>query len=243
MKQTLEKAFYLVLLLVTLYIQFGMAQDTLGMKYLNTRPLEQLKLQDGRILVIMDDLWKNTQIVKFNNQETYYLRKKSIGLPVLFELPDTVNAWVVTIGFKKYEGPVIPPPVDEIIELDNVGAHSVYTGAWTHAANNPWNANHFNKTISYTFAVNATVVVSFTGKKVELYSEKRVNHGIAAVSIDNGPEVMIDQYANDQTNNTQKLFEQSLTPGNHTIKLRMTGTKNPAASEANIMFDYIRVTK
>jgi hypothetical protein len=70
MKQTLEKAFYLVLLLVTLYIQFGMAQDTLGMKYLNTRPMEQLKLQDGRILVIMDDLWKNTQIIKFKKRIT-----------------------------------------------------------------------------------------------------------------------------------------------------------------------------
>lgn len=224
--RTLKKVFYIILFFVTCFVQWGMSQDT------------SVWWQDNYTIVVSKQF---KGVVPLKSPTGFKVYKGTKYVTVILEMPDSSKSYNVSLA--AYPLDTTAPPPDEIILLDNVGPHNIYTGAWTHAANNTWNANHHNKTISYTYEVNATVTVSFNGKKVELFAEKRFNHGIAALSIDSGPEVMIDQYANDQTNNTQKLYEQVLTPGNHTLKLRMTGTKNPAATEANIMFDYIRVTK
>jgi hypothetical protein len=117
---------------------------------------------------------------------------------------------------------------------------------WTHFKDNAWNADHLNKTASFGYALNSYFTVSWTGYKIEWYAEKRVNHGIAAVSIDGGPEQMIDLYKNTQANGKEVVFTWTATnPTNaaHTIKVRVTGTKNAAATENNISNDYLKIFK
>src|SRR5690606_18210285 len=71
---------------------------------------------------------------------------------------------------------------------------------------------------------------SFSGSRIEWYSEKRENHAIAAVSIDGGAETLIDLYEARTDNNSTLVFAANVTPGNHVIKLRLTNTKNPSST-------------
>lgn len=120
---------------------------------------------------------------------------------------------------------------------------------WVHFKNNPWNSNHLNNSASFGYAVNSYLQVIWTGHKIEWRAEKRVNHGIAAVSVDGGPEQMIDLYKNTQDNGSEIVFTWPLTQpanpvnANHTIKIRVTGNKNAAATEFNVSHDYFKVYK
>ena len=118
---------------------------------------------------------------------------------------------------------------------------NVYTGVWSHVNNAAWTQGHINKTLSYTYEVNATLTTAFTGNKVEWFAEKRVNHGIVAVSIDGGAETMVDLYENVTTNTSTKVFEEDLVQGNHTIRLRLTSTPNPLATENNATHDAFKI--
>ena len=71
--------------------------------------------------------------------------------------------------------------------------------------------------------------ITFEGVKIELYSQMDSAHGQVAISVDGGPEVLVDQYHAQQV--TGELFWQSdvLEYGTHTVKVRVTGvsTGNP----------------
>lgn len=200
----LEKVFYLVLFLVTCFIQFGMAQiqDTIG-KYVNTRPLEQHTLKDGRILVILDDLWKNTQLVPFENKQRFLLRKGSVALPIMFELPDTVNAWIVDVRFTRY-APNQPPPPDPVTRIVNdQGSTITYSANWfpvPASTNAGWIQKFNNKDVTYTVTVGAAATYVFTGTKVDVIGEMCDNHGIAKIDILKGTTVVktanADMYKN-----------------------------------------------
>jgi hypothetical protein len=117
------------------------------------------------------------------------------------------------------------------VTVDDAHASMAYTGVWNHAANQSWTANYYLNSGSYSSTKDNTVTFTFSGTAVELYAEKRVNHGGMAISIDNGPEVLVDTYSTSTANGSEKVFERlGLINGNHTIKVRVTGVKNPAAA-------------
>lgn len=125
--------------------------------------------------------------------------------------------------------------------IDNVSTANVYTGVWTHVNNASWTQEHINKTISFSYEVGATLITSFTGNKVEWWTEKRINHGIVAVSVDGGAETMVDLYEDRTDNVSQMVFSAIVPLGNHTIKLRLTATPNPSATENNAMHDAFKI--
>jgi hypothetical protein len=85
------------------------------------------------------------------------------------------------------------------------------------------------------------VTFAFTGVKIRLYASKAPNHGIGAVSIDNGSETDVDLYnatfIGDQLVWTSPL----LSYGTHTLKLRVKGTKNGSASDYYVVPDRVNV--
>lgn len=83
----------------------------------------------------------------------------------------------------------------------------------------------------------------FTGVQAELLGNTDPAHGTYAVSVDGGPETVVDAYS--ATRQYQQLLFSTgiLDPGAHTIVLRVTGQKNPAASRAGAQIDFARVTK
>lgn len=119
----------------------------------------------------------------------------------------------------------------ELIYLDNLANLTInsqlvntYTpaSAWS-LGNTP---GHHANTIQFSNVLNSTLVTKFTGKQIQWIGEKDSHLGIAAISIDNGAETLVDQYS--ATNQKQVALYTSpvLTSGLHTIKLRVTRTRN-----------------
>lgn len=144
----------------------------------------------------------------------------------------------------KVEVRVIPDGVTEVPSvlgsIDNVDSRTVYFGTWL-----PFNNAVFhNWTSSYSSVTDATITITFTGKQIEWWTEKARNHGIAGLSVDGSPEVTVDIYANTTVNNTQKVWtSQVLTSGQHSLRIRVTGTRNAGATENTLIHDRILVVQ
>lgn len=83
----------------------------------------------------------------------------------------------------------------------------------------------------------------FTGVQAELLGNTDPAHGTYAFSVDGGPETIVDAYSATRQYQ-QLLFSTGVLPsGPHTVVLRVTGEKNPAASRAGAQIDFARVTK
>lgn len=177
------------------------------------------------------------------------------GMKIKFNTPpDTARLFMPDDGFQyilegtfRKVGTTTPLP-DVVTSIDNVVSESrnVYTpaAAWTHASGQVWNETYHNKTGSFSNVVNAALETTVDGYKIEFWSEKRVNHGLAAISIDGGAEVMVDLYDPTTGNNSQRVWTSAdLVSGSHKIKIRVTGNKAPAATEASIIIDMFVVYK
>lgn len=168
----------------------------------------------------------------------------------LFLAPDG-GVYEGVITWRKVGGVVVPPvdPLPDLItDIDDKASdtRNKYTLVWTPSVNAPWNANHFDKTASYTLVKDGALETTFDGYKVEWFTEKRFNHGIAAVSIDGGPEVMVDLYDARTDNPSLKVWTSPvLTSGIHKIKIRCTLTKSNTSTgtDTNIIHDYFRTYK
>lgn len=89
---------------------------------------------------------------------------------------------------------------------------------------------------SYSNQTDAYYRLKFSGTSVKLWGAKDPKHGIAAVSIDGGPEQEVDLYAPVRTNQYFYVSD-VLVPGEHTVKVRVTGRKNAAASDTFAVID------
>src|SRR3954452_25409842 len=82
---------------------------------------------------------------------------------------------------------------------------------------------------NYSKEIGATATLKFTidasGGTVSLRSVKNSNNGYAGVSIDGGSETQADLYSLSQVNNTPVYTSPTLTAGQHTMKVRVTGNK------------------
>lgn len=139
-----------------------------------------------------------------------------------------------------------PDPTPVVETIDDTDTNVKYTSpgtAWIKINNQPWSQLFHNKTCAYSDQRDALIEYRFTGKKFEWWTEKRVNHGIASLIIDGQPEVLIDLYASTQQNNSQKVYEKELPQGTYTVRIKVTGTKNSAATETTIIHDCFKITK
>jgi hypothetical protein len=105
-----------------------------------------------------------------------------------------------------------------------VDTHSDYTGG-SRLGNN--NTNTTDK-----------VEFTFVGTQCRLLLNYNVGKGIAAIYIDGVFVQNVDSYNNTSATNIQVMFTSSiLTPGFHTLEVRMTNTKNASSGGNTINFD------
>lgn len=192
MKQTIEKVFYLTLFLVTCFVQFGMAQDTVGLKVINTRP-EIMTLKDGSRLSLLDEWWKYLQIInQVNVEQTYTVRRNSVGLFILIQPPDTINTWEMDVVLRK-RGTVDPPP-PQIVLKETVNDRDVrvkYSTGWNESgAGAAWASKFNNGDVKFTYQVGATASFTFTGKKISVIAEECDNHSNVKIEILQGATVV-----------------------------------------------------
>lgn len=83
--------------------------------------------------------------------------------------------------------------------------------------------------------------VPFNGTQVKLYGAQAAWHGTAAVSIDGGAETLVDTYSAERKDNVLLWSSPVMAAGNHTLKVRVTGQKNPNAWNTYVTADRVDV--
>lgn len=115
----------------------------------------------------------------------------------------------------------------------------IYSGTgWVHAKNTA--DPYYMSTVSYSNQTGDYAIINFVGSTVFYRAARAPHHGIVAVSIDNGPETNVDLYSPTRENDAQ-IWLANVPYGNHTVKIRVTGTKNPASSNRYGIIDYVSI--
>jgi O-glycosyl hydrolase len=132
-----------------------------------------------------------------------------------------------------------PTPTGLVITNDNTtgtGQNQFnYTGTWSYGSQ----SGAYQGDNHWSSVTNNAYQVAFTGTKVQIYSAKANNHGIFAVSIDGGAETNVDLYAATRADQVLVWTSPNLTSGSHTVKVRVTGTKNASSTGAVIVADRV----
>ncbi len=97
-----------------------------------------------------------------------------------------------------------------------------YSGVWTPSTD----AACYQGDNYWSNTKDAYLTFKFTGTSVKYYSTKAGNIGMAAFSIDDGEEQLVDLYQANKADQQLAYEAGGLTPGSHTLKVRVTGEKN-----------------
>jgi GH43 family beta-xylosidase len=87
----------------------------------------------------------------------------------------------------------------------------------------------------------ATATFRFAGTQIALYSVRDAGNGIAAFSIDGGPETMRDQFASIRQGELPIYTSPPLAPGEHELRVRVTGQHTGASMGPAISIDRAEV--
>ena len=94
---------------------------------------------------------------------------------------------------------------------------------------------------SWSQIANESVSFAFMGSQVLLYGVRHPKHGIAAVSIDGGPETLVDFHGPDSGNVLLYKSSSLCPPARHVMRVRTTGDKNPQATGLHVSIDRVQV--
>jgi uncharacterized protein YjdB/O-glycosyl hydrolase len=97
----------------------------------------------------------------------------------------------------------------------------------------------YSNDVHYTNTKDDYYKVSFTGNQVKVYGAKASDSGIAAISINDGAETLVDMYSASRMDNALLYTSPILPNGTHTIKVRVTGDKNASSSNFFLTADRV----
>lgn len=112
-----------------------------------------------------------------------------------------------------------------------------YVGAWSYGSQ----GGAYQSDNHWSNASGAYYQVDFTGTQVDLYMARAPGHGIAAVSIDGGPETMVDLYAAARADQVLVYTSPTLAAGPHTLRVRVTGTRHASSTGTFVIGDRVDV--
>lgn len=108
----------------------------------------------------------------------------------------------------------------------------------------PWSVSGaFGDDTMYSWDKNATASYAFTGTQVKLFGSKFYNAGKVAVSVDDGPETVVDLYSETSQHQVDYYSSEILADGPHTIRMRNTGTKNDRSHGYSLHTDRLDVVQ
>jgi len=99
----------------------------------------------------------------------------------------------------------------------------------------------YAQTNSWDNTANDSLTVGFIGTKISFYGVKDPGHGIGAASVDGGIETSIDFYSATRIGDQLMWTSPVLAAGLHVFKLRVTGTKNTASTNAWVVPDRVDI--
>ena len=112
-----------------------------------------------------------------------------------------------------------------------------YAGTWLTSAAAP----KYLGDDHYSSVTGSTYSITFNGTSLLLYAARAPYHGIAAVSVDGGLESDIDLYAATRVDQALLFTTPTLANGTHTVRIRVTGRKNPASTEFLVNADRVDI--
>ncbi len=132
--------------------------------------------------------------------------------------------------------------VDDSVQGSGLNQFNYAGSGWGHCSScDGNNYGFYNGSNSWDNTTNDYVTISFTGTQIEFYGVVGPAHGIAAVSIDGGPETMLDFYAPTNAGNTLLYVSPILGAGQHILKVRVTGNENSNATWNGINPDRVDI--
>ncbi|WP_162606322.1 alpha-L-fucosidase [Jiangella asiatica] len=166
--------------------------------------------------------------------------------------PDSTGAWVTLDRLVPLVLPVADdedrPPYDELPDGrriyddggDRCGADLPieYVDTWEAGT---W-AGAYADTRHYSRTPGAYAELTFEGTGVAVMAQQRPGHGIAAISVDGGPAELVDTYSATAREQVIVWAASGLEPGQHTVRVTVTGDRNPAATNSWVGLDAIVVT-
>jgi len=137
--------------------------------------------------------------------------------------------------------PTVTTTTDDAARGSGLGQFT-YVGNWIHCVGPPNGPNcsslYYNGTNSADNSTGDYATLQFSGSGIRYYATGDGNRGIAAVSIDGGPETLVDLYG-PQQGNVLAYTSPPLVNGTHTLKVRVTGAKNPLSSSTYVTIDRV----
>ena len=127
-------------------------------------------------------------------------------------------------------------PVQTINSYEENNSLIKYNGYWN-TDNNTANSNLYAK---YSNATGNSITFAFNGTGFKWYGYSNDGKGIANVYIDD-KKIEVDTYSSSKV--YQKLFYEtnSLSDGYHTVKIEVSGKKNPKSTNTFINFDKVSI--
>jgi hypothetical protein len=119
-----------------------------------------------------------------------------------------------------------------LLNANESDAAAVFTGNWD-LRSQAWAKGGLLKTTSQA---NATVTYTFTGTDIAWISARGTDRGQAEVRIDGGAPMLVDLYTT-RLEGRRIVFAAKVPAGQHTIEIRVLGTKNPASSGLRVDVD------
>jgi len=145
------------------------------------------------------------------------------------------NALGSTHNMGAYEGPGIDTEIYSKVEDSVTGTGNnqfQYSGSWTTGSG----GDHYSSNTNDYFQI------TFNGTGIKWVGPADTNQGQAAVSIDNGPETIVDTFLSNR-NTGVTLYDSGVLPsGQHTLKVRVTGTKFSASTNYYVAVDRVEIT-
>ena len=110
-----------------------------------------------------------------------------------------------------------------------------YKGSWSTRSS----SNYDNGSLKLGATKGSSIEFKFNGTSFEWYGTKAGSRGAANIYIDGEEVKTVDAYAS-STSYIYPLYKSdTLTAGTHTVKIVLTGTKNPASSNIQVDIDKI----
>jgi hypothetical protein len=86
------------------------------------------------------------------------------------------------------------------------------------------------------------VQIRFNGTNIKYHGAMDTCHGILAWSIDGGAETTVDCYSSTRQDDVVLVDSGTLSSGQHTLKVRVTGMKNASSSNYYVTTDRVDIT-
>jgi alpha-galactosidase len=184
--------------------------------------------------VLQSSLLDNTETISYTKGPDFYIGKNGNGNTTydFTGVIDEVKVYSTSLTLAQIKA--LYTTTTTTVDDSQISVIT-YSGTWTH---NTGQTNCYNNTNSSSSITNDYAELSFNGTSIKLYVQKGPGSGYFDVYLDSQYQTTYDGYANPHQFQVLVYENNTLTPGQHLIKVMVKGQKNPSATGYFLNLDY-----